>query len=81
MAVRARINEQGRLVIPAGIREAAGIKPNSTVLLEIDGAGTLKIRNVHAALDKVRASLRRSVRGKGMVDELIRDRRRDAARE
>ena len=81
MAVRARINEQGRLVIPAEIREAAGIKPNSTVLLEIDGAGTLRIRNVRAALDKVRATLRSRVRGKGIVDELIRDRRRDAVRE
>jgi AbrB family looped-hinge helix DNA binding protein len=81
MAVRARINEQGRLVIPAEIREAAGIRPNSTVLLELDSAGTLRIRNVRAALDKVRGNLQRRVRGKGIVEELIKDRRRDSTRE
>ena len=33
-AIRARVNEQGRRVIPADLRAAARIKPGSDVIIE-----------------------------------------------
>lgn len=79
-AIKARVNEQGRLVIPAEIREAAGIAPNSTVLIEAMGVGEIRVRSAKAALAKVRARLRRFA-GPEIVDELIAERRKEAKRE
>ena len=47
-AFKTRINEQGRLVIPAELRAATGIKPGSDVVIE-ECEGEVRIRSVDAA--------------------------------
>jgi len=41
MQGRARINEQGRIVIPAECRAAAGLKPGDELLIEPVGEGRI----------------------------------------
>lgn len=79
-AIRTRVNEQGRLVIPAELRAAAGIKPGSDVIIEASG-GEVRIRSVEAAIARVQEKYRRLAGGRKAVDELLAERRTAAARE
>jgi AbrB family looped-hinge helix DNA binding protein len=79
-AIRARVNEQGRLVIPAELRAAAGIKPGSDVVLEARD-GEVRIRSVDAAVARVQEKYKRLARGRSIVDEFLAERREDATRE
>ena len=79
-AFRARVNEQGRLVIPAELRAEAGIKPGSEVVLEaVDGE--VRIRGIDAAVARIQAKYRRLAGGRKVVDELLAERREQAKRE
>ena len=79
-ASRVRINQQGRLVIPAELRAASGIKPGSEVVLEAH-QGEIRIRGVEAALTRVQAKYRRLAGGRDVVEELLAERREAAADE
>lgn len=76
----ATVDERGRLVVPRAWRAGLGLCPGDTVLLETDGA---EIRVVNARRERaaVAARLRGSISGGGSVDDLIADRRAEAARE
>lgn len=79
--VRLKVGADGRVLIPAELRKAAGIAPGSTVDAEVvDGELRLipfaeKLRRVQALL----APLKRP--GESIVDELIAERRAEAARD
>jgi AbrB family looped-hinge helix DNA binding protein len=79
-ASRIRINHQGRLVIPAELRAAAGIKPDSDVALEVH-EGEIRIRNVDAALSRVQTKYKRLAQGRDVVDEFLAERREEADRD
>ena len=82
MVARARINEQGRLVIPAESRAAAGIRPGDEVLVEVVGEGELRLRTRRQAIRHAQEIVRRRLsEGRDLVAELIEERRREAARE
>lgn len=72
-----RLGRQGRLVVPAAIRQALGFKPGDRLLLRIDGEGlVLERRDVLERRLKARfAALPASTR---LADELIAERRTDA---
>ena len=80
VAVKARVNQQGRLVIPAEIRAASGIKPGSDVVLEVHD-GEVRIRSAAAAVARVQEKYQRLAGGRNIVDELLRERREEAKRE
>ena len=50
MEGRARVNQQGRIVIPAECRSAAGIKPGDEVLIELVGEGEWRLRTRRQAI-------------------------------
>ena len=80
VAVRARVNRQGRLVIPAEVRMASGIKPGSDVVLEVCD-GEVRIRSAAAAVARVQEKYKRLAGGRNIVDELLGERREEAKRE
>jgi AbrB family looped-hinge helix DNA binding protein len=80
VAFRMRLNGQGRLVIPAELRAASGIKPGSDVVLEAH-EGEVRIRSVDAALTRVQAKYKRLAQGRNVVEELLAERREEAAPE
>ena len=77
----ARLNENGRVVIPAAIRRQMGFSAGDTLLFSIDG-DTLKIESHRARIRRVQESLRSLIPpDRCLSEELIADRREEARRE
>lgn len=76
-----RIDEAGRVVVPAPIRKALGIRGKQMLHISLDD-GFIRLQTVEAGLERVRAIARR--RGKSsdsVVDDFIAERRAEAAKE
>jgi len=76
-----KMSEGGRVVIPAEIRKALGVKDGDTVLWElVDGAAHLTTQRER--MRRAQAFVRQYVpQGVSLVDELIAERRAEAERE
>lgn len=82
MLARVKINRQGRIVIPAECRTAAGIKPDDELLIEVVGEGELRLLTPAQAIKAAQAIVARYVpKDRDLVAELIAERRAEAARE
>jgi len=78
---RTRINENGRLVIPASYRKALGIKAGDEVILRMED-GELRITTMKRRLERAQRRIRQYVKpGVSLADELIAERREAAKRE
>ncbi len=79
--VHAKINENGRIVIPAAMREALGIVPGEELVLRIED-DELRITTMRHRIERARELVRRHVKpGRSLVDELMAERRKAAQRE
>ncbi|MGC9959315.1 AbrB/MazE/SpoVT family DNA-binding domain-containing protein [Roseiarcus sp.] len=82
MSQAVKIIEGGKLVIPAAMRRAMGIARGDTVVVELLPEGELRVRPLASAVREAQAIVRKSVRpGRSLANELMRERKRDAARE
>jgi AbrB family looped-hinge helix DNA binding protein len=80
-AVRTKIGEGGRIVIPAAYRRALGLKVGDSVTLVLDD-DQLRLTTRRAAIKRAQRILRQYVpEGVSLVDELIAERRGEAALE
>jgi AbrB family looped-hinge helix DNA binding protein len=78
---RLRINENGRVVIPAAFRKALGINPGDEIVLRLED-DELRISTLRSRLERARRHVRKYVKpGVSLVDELIAERREAAKRE
>ena len=79
--VKAKVDSQGRVLIPAAIREAMKMKPGGHVAMYLDQDG-LHLVTSHIAMERLSREVRKHVPlGVSLADELIADRRAEAARE
>ena len=78
---RARLNENGRLVIPASFRKALEIKPGDEVILRLE-EGELRMTTLRQRIARAQRNVRKYVKpGVSLVDELIAERRAAARKE
>ena len=78
---KAKINQNGRIVIPAAIREELGIKPGDTLLMDVED-GVLRVESFDARLARIQDELVQLAGPERMLsDELIAERRAEAWRE
>jgi AbrB family looped-hinge helix DNA binding protein len=78
---RTRVNENGRLVIPAAFREALGIKVGDEVIMRMED-DELRITTMKRRIERAQRLVRKYVKpGVSLVDELIAERREAAKRE
>jgi AbrB family looped-hinge helix DNA binding protein len=78
---RMRVNENGRVVIPASFRKALGINVGDEIVLRIED-DELRIMTLKRRLERAQESIRRYIKpGRSLVDELIAERREAAKRE
>lgn len=78
---RSRVDQSGRIVLPAEVRDELGLEPGSSVLLIKDNEG-VRLDTPDHALDELQAYFRQLVpAGVSLVDELIEERKAEAARE
>lgn len=76
----ARVEESGRILIPARLRKKLGLGPGATVVIEEDG-GSLRLQTRENALRAVQQFFAQFDDGKSWSRELIAERRSEARRE
>ncbi len=78
---RLRVNENGRVVIPAAFRKALGIKPGDRVILSMED-NELRITTMKRRIERAQQRARKYLKpGISLVDELIAERREASKRE
>ncbi len=78
---RLRMNENGRVVIPAPFRKALGITAGDELVLRIED-DELRITTMKRRIEQAQRRIRRYVKsGRSLADELIAERREAAKRE
>lgn len=75
------IGDRGRVVLPAAVRQQLGLTAGTRMLLTTEPDGSLRMRPYRAVADRHRGILADLAEGGSPVDELIAERRREAARE
>jgi AbrB family looped-hinge helix DNA binding protein len=80
LKTRMRVNENGRVVIPASFRKRLGIRVGDEVVLRIQD-DELRITTLKRSIERAQRLVRKHVKpGTSLVDELIAE-RREAARD
>ena len=81
LSVQATLGADGRLLIPAAIRDAVGIKRGDRVTLRVED-GQIVVESFWSQILRVRKMLAHlKVPGQSLSDELIADRRAESLRE
>lgn len=79
--ISAKINANGRIVIPAEMRKRMGVAPGDTVMLTEED-GVLRVQSHRSMIRQIQEEFRPFRKpGVSMVDELIAERREEARRE
>jgi antitoxin PrlF len=77
--MKTTIREGGRLVIPAAYRKALGLKPGDEVFLTLED-GEIRVVSTRQAIARAQTLLRRYIpKGRSLSEELIKERREEAA--
>jgi AbrB family looped-hinge helix DNA binding protein len=75
------VDHAGRMLIPAAARQRYGIHQGDRLVVSADESG-LHVMTLDQAIERAQASFARFRKpGVSMVDELLRERREEAARE
>ncbi len=78
---RLRVNENGRVVIPAPFRKALGINAGDELVLRIE-EDELRITTLKRRLERAQRRIRRYIKpGRSLAGELIAERREAAKHE
>ena len=81
LKARTRVNENGRVVIPASFRERLGIRIGDEVVLRIED-DELRITTMKRNIERAQRLVRKHLKpGGSLVDDLIAERREAARRE
>ncbi|MHB8719149.1 MAG: AbrB/MazE/SpoVT family DNA-binding domain-containing protein [Candidatus Dormibacteria bacterium] len=75
------IGERGRVVIPARIRRSLGVEPGDDLFAEVQPDHSLRLVPRHVLARRDRGAFADLRSNASVVDELIRERREEAARE
>ena len=75
-----QVGAQGRLVIPAALRKALGLKPGDRLIARQEGE-SLVLERREAIEQRLQDRFRHIPREVSLVDELIAERRAEAAKE
>jgi AbrB family looped-hinge helix DNA binding protein len=78
---KTRISANGRIVIPAALREQLGVRSGDPVLMEVED-GVLRIETYATRIDRIQREVAQYIpAGVSLADELIAERREEARRE
>jgi AbrB family looped-hinge helix DNA binding protein len=78
---RVTVGPGGRIVIPAEFRRTLGVRTGDQVVVDLKD-GDLRVRSLDAVVERAQALVRQYVPDDvSLADELIEDRRAEAARE
>ena len=75
------VADRGRLVLPAEVREKLEIRDGDRLWVVVDPDGTIRIQTRKVIIHHLQGAFAHLSRGRSGVDELIAERRREAAME
>jgi len=80
--VSSKINQNGRIVIPAAIRRQMGLKAGDSLLMEVED-GILRMESHRARIHRIQQEFKKIIPPGGILisDELIAERREEARHE
>jgi AbrB family looped-hinge helix DNA binding protein len=81
LALAVTVAERGRLVLPAEVRERLHIRDGDRLALVVDPDGTIRLQTGDVLARSLLGAYKHLSSGRRAVDELIKDRRREAAME
>ena len=81
LALSVTVAERGRLVLPADVRERLHIRDGDRLVLVVDPDGTIRLQTADVLARSLLGAYKHLSPGRRAVDELIKDRRREAAME
>ena len=77
-----RVDNQGRIMLPSWWRKKVGVNPSTELCVVVTDEGGLALETREQGLRRARALLRKYIpEGVNLSDELIAERRAEAARE
>lgn len=79
---RVKLDDAGRVVIPAKMRKALGMKKGDWLVIGVED-GEVRVFRIQEAIRKAQETMRKYVpdRNRSVVDEFIADRHAEAERE
>lgn len=81
MHAKVKLSPNGRIVIPAVLRDQMGVKPGDTLMLDFED-GVLRIESLMTRVRRIQKEFRQYAKhGVLASDELIAERREEARRE
>jgi AbrB family looped-hinge helix DNA binding protein len=81
LRAKTRLSPNGRIVIPAAIREQMGIRPGDNLYMDVED-GALRIESYPARIRRIQRELAPYITpGRLLSEELIAERREEARRE
>jgi len=75
------VGDRGRLVLPASVRSALGLKRGTRMLLSTEEDGSLRLRPYRTVADESRGLFANLTEEGSLVDDLLADRRAEAERQ
>jgi AbrB family looped-hinge helix DNA binding protein len=81
LALSVTVAERGRLVLPAEVRERLHIRDGDRLALVVDVDGTIRLQTGDVLARSLLGAYKHLSPGRRAVDELIKERRREAAME
>ena len=79
-SIKTKVGQGGRIVLPVEFRKAMGIKPGDEVILAFKD-GEVRVFTRQMAITRAQGMLKHIAPGRSVADELIQERRAEAARE
>lgn len=76
-----RVDDRGRFVVPAAVRQELGLKDGDRFVLRVEADGGLLLTNMREQLRKMQGELMGHAPGRSLSEELLADRRREAESE
>ena len=78
--IKTKLGQGGRIVLPAEFREALGVNIGDELILSLKD-DEVRVYTRRAAIKRAQGMLKHIAPGRSLVDELIQERRAEAARE
>ena len=78
--IKTKLGQGGRIVLPAEFREALGVKVGDELILSLKD-DEIHVFTRRAAIKRAQGMLKHIAPGRSLADELIQERRAEAARE
>ena len=81
LRAKAKLNANGRVVIPAAVRKALDLRPGDELIMRVEN-GELRLSTRRQALARARRMIRQYIpNDEDLTQSLIDDRRKEAERE